>query len=190
MAREIQIPKLIAGSTNQRRNCERVALDLSGRNNALFTYHFPDFPISQQHHNDTIKSNYVAATSQRVPQLQVAAFTRNQFNYDTQLSQGLQTTTYLPTPSRLSFRLVHILLGNDNTLDQFHTSASEELPVISTRQSRAHLHNHNQSLPPQPALRSDHPHRAQHTQIHTSTLCAARGCAFYCCRSSINNLRF
>lgn len=86
------------------------------------------------------------------PQLQVAAFTRNQFNYDTQLSQGLQTTTYLPTPSRLSFRLVHILLGNDNTLDQFHTSASEELPVISTRQSRAHLHNHNQSLPSQSAI--------------------------------------
>lgn len=80
-----------------------------------------------------------------------------------------------PTPTRLSFRLVHILLGNDNTLDQFHTSASEELPVISTRQSRAHLHNHNQLLPPQSAQRSDHPHRAQHTytRIHYAPLEAA-----------------
>lgn len=191
MAREIQIqiPKLIAaGSTNRRSNCERVALDLSGRNNALFTYHFPDFPIIMTQ----LSQIMWLPLHKGCPQLQVAAFTRNQFNYDTHNSHRDYKPPPTPTPSRLSLRLLHILLGNDNTLDPFHTSASEELPVISTRQSRAHLHNHNQSLPPQPVQRSDHPHRAQHTHTHahTYTLCAARGCAFYCCRSSINNLRF
>lgn len=94
MAREIQIqiPKLIAsGSTNRRRNCERVALDLSGRNNALFTYHFPDFPIIMTQ----LSQIMWLPLHKGCPQLQVAAFTRNQFNYDTHSSHR----DYKPPPT-------------------------------------------------------------------------------------------
>lgn len=138
------------------------------RNNALFTYHFPDFPISQQHHNDTIKSNY-AATSQRVPPNSKWLLSPKINSIMTHSSHRDYKPPPTPPSTRLSFRLLHILLGNDNTLDQFHTSASEELPVISTRQSRAHLHNHNQSLP-QPAQRSllaRTTHTGHNTQTHT-----------------------
>lgn len=122
-----------AGSTNRWRNCERVALDLSTHRNSFhFSPVFPQFPRQRKiaHHNDTIKSNYVGysremcVTSGCFQQKSIQLWLHTL----SQLSQGLQ-------PASPSAILSTSCLDNDNTLDQFHTSDSEELPVISTRQS-------------------------------------------------------
>lgn len=89
--------------------------------------------------------------------LQVAAFTRNQFNYDCTLSHSSHRD-YNQLLNQRSPPPEHILLDNDNTLDQFHTSDSEELPVISTRPSSTFTYTYNTHIhacnPKQTLLRS------------------------------------